>query len=183
MISPLWLSLGQRCVFRCNLPPAFLAEWPGLFTCHCGNTGVEWTPNKSRHTNWLWKRQFSHHSCRDSNLQPFDHESGALTNKLSLFYCCSFQTFHFNEKTWACSPAMRLSTAQTLHVSFFLTGHVSNIFQTAALTSTELSTVIPLLVTLSHLTSCQVTGSTPLYKDIVSSSSKLKGKLVSYVSQ
>ena len=22
----------------------------GLFTCHCGNTGVEWTPNKSQHT-------------------------------------------------------------------------------------------------------------------------------------
>ena len=28
------------CVFRCNLPPALLAEWPGSFTCHCGNTGV-----------------------------------------------------------------------------------------------------------------------------------------------
>ena len=27
------------CVFRCNLPPALLAEWPGSFTCHCGNVG------------------------------------------------------------------------------------------------------------------------------------------------
>ena len=24
------------CVFRCNLPPALLAEWPGSFTCCCG---------------------------------------------------------------------------------------------------------------------------------------------------
>ena len=29
------------CVFGCNLAPALLAEWPGSFTCYCGNTGVE----------------------------------------------------------------------------------------------------------------------------------------------
>ena len=38
------------CMFRCNLPPALLAEWPGSLTCHCGYTGVEQTPNKSQHT-------------------------------------------------------------------------------------------------------------------------------------
>ena len=27
---------------------------------------------------WLWRRKFSHCSCRDSNSQPFHHESGAL---------------------------------------------------------------------------------------------------------
>ena len=27
------------CVFRCNPPPALLAEWPGSFVCHCSNTG------------------------------------------------------------------------------------------------------------------------------------------------
>ena len=32
---------------------------------------------------WLWRRKFSCRSCRDSNSQPFDHESGALTNQLS----------------------------------------------------------------------------------------------------
>ena len=31
-------------VFGCNLPPALLAEWPGSFTCYCGNTGVERIP-------------------------------------------------------------------------------------------------------------------------------------------
>ena len=34
-----------RCMhFNCNLPPALLAEWPGSFTCYCGNTGVERIP-------------------------------------------------------------------------------------------------------------------------------------------
>ena len=44
--------VGSRgvCVFRCNHPPALLAEWPESFTCRCGNTGVERTPNKSQHT-------------------------------------------------------------------------------------------------------------------------------------
>ena len=32
------------CVFRCNLPPAFLEECLVSFTCHCGNTGVEQIP-------------------------------------------------------------------------------------------------------------------------------------------
>ena len=39
------------CEFRYNLPSALLAEWPGSFTCPCGNTGVKRTPNKSQHTN------------------------------------------------------------------------------------------------------------------------------------
>ena len=37
-------------MFRCNLPSLLLAEWPGSFTCHCSNMGVEQTPNKSQHT-------------------------------------------------------------------------------------------------------------------------------------
>ena len=34
----------------------------------------------------LWKRKFSRRSCRDSNWQPFDHESGAQISKLSVSY-------------------------------------------------------------------------------------------------
>ena len=51
IISPpriLWVKVV--CVFRCIMPPALLAEWPRSFTCHCGNTGVEQTSNKSQHT-------------------------------------------------------------------------------------------------------------------------------------
>ena len=36
------------CKFICNLPPAPLTEWLGSFTCHCGNTSVEQTLNKSQ---------------------------------------------------------------------------------------------------------------------------------------
>ena len=32
-----------------NLPPALLAEWPGSFTCYCGNTGWNGYRNKSQH--------------------------------------------------------------------------------------------------------------------------------------
>ena len=50
--QPTLTSLGQgcKCMFRCNLSPVLLAEWLGSFMCHCGNTGVERTPNKSWHT-------------------------------------------------------------------------------------------------------------------------------------
>ena len=50
-VSQLWLRWVKGvCVFRCNLPPALLAEWPGSFTYHCGNMGLERTPNKTQHT-------------------------------------------------------------------------------------------------------------------------------------
>ena len=49
IVSPLRLRWVKGvCVIRCNLPPALLAEWPGSFTCHCGNTGMERTSNKNR---------------------------------------------------------------------------------------------------------------------------------------
>ena len=51
IVSPLRLRwVKVVCVFSWNFPPALLAEWPGSFTFHCGNTGVERTPNKSHHT-------------------------------------------------------------------------------------------------------------------------------------
>ena len=50
VVGPLRLRWAKSvCTFRCNLPPALLAEWPGSFTCHCSNTDLEWTPNKSQH--------------------------------------------------------------------------------------------------------------------------------------
>ena len=51
-VSPLrfrWVK--GVCVIKCNLPLALFAEWPGSFTCHCGNTGLEHTRNKSQNRN------------------------------------------------------------------------------------------------------------------------------------
>ena len=45
------------CRFRRNLPPALLAERPGSFTCHCNNTKVEETLNKTQHTNLSLKKR------------------------------------------------------------------------------------------------------------------------------
>ena len=51
IVSPFWLWWVKGvCMFRCNLPPALLAEWLGSCMCHFGNTGVEQTLNKSQHT-------------------------------------------------------------------------------------------------------------------------------------
>ena len=51
IVSPLRLRWAKDVhAFRCNLPLALLAELPGSFTCHYGNTGVGRTPNMSQHT-------------------------------------------------------------------------------------------------------------------------------------
>ena len=91
--TPTSLGQGGVWVFRCNLPSALLAEWPGSFTYHCGNMGVERILNKSQHKSWLWRRKFSCRSCRDSKSQPFDHKSGALTNKLSQLWLSTIKLF------------------------------------------------------------------------------------------
>ena len=70
-------------MFRCNLPYAHLAEWPGSFTRYRSNTGWNGLWIRVSTQSSLWRRKFSCHSCWDSNSQPFDHESCAVTNKLS----------------------------------------------------------------------------------------------------
>ena len=58
IVSPLRLRWVRGvCVFRGNLPPTTLAEWPGSFTYHCGNTGVERIPNMSQHTKLTLERK------------------------------------------------------------------------------------------------------------------------------
>ena len=68
-------------MFSCSLPPALLAEWPGSFTAVIrGGTDIKIRVSTE---NRPWRRKFSRRSCRDSNPQPFNHESGALTTELS----------------------------------------------------------------------------------------------------
>ena len=69
--------------FSCNLPPVLLAGWLGFFMCYSDNTGMD-TEIRVSTESWPWRWKFSSHSCQDSNPQPFDHESGTLTTKLSL---------------------------------------------------------------------------------------------------
>ena len=44
-------------MFGCNLPPALLAEQAGSFTCHCGNMGMERTPNKRQHAKLILEKK------------------------------------------------------------------------------------------------------------------------------
>ena len=50
-------------------------------------TAVTWGWNRYRNKvsteSWPWRSKLSCRSCRDSNPQPFNHESGALTTELS----------------------------------------------------------------------------------------------------
>ena len=84
IVRPLWICwVKSVCMFRCNLPSALLAEWLGSFMCHCSNTGLERTPNKSQYTKLTQNKKIIPCSCQDLNLQPFDHESGILSPELS----------------------------------------------------------------------------------------------------
>ena len=59
MVSPPHLRWVKGvCMFRGNLPPALLAEWPGSFTCHCSNMRVERTLNKSQLTKFTLEKMF-----------------------------------------------------------------------------------------------------------------------------
>ena len=80
--SPLLTLLGQGCLaITCHL--RFLVEWLGSFTCHCSNTGLEWTLDKeSAHK--------VDSGAENSPTTPariwtcnLSIKSGALTNKLS----------------------------------------------------------------------------------------------------
>ena len=126
MVSPLRLRwLEDVYVFRFNLSPAFLAEWPGCFTCYCDNTWVERTPNKrqyikltlERKKKKLWRRKFFRHFCRDSNPQPCDHESGALTNKLPSLPCVFRAWPIFTEQTCAATGTSSRPTASWILAS------------------------------------------------------------------
>ena len=79
MISPLRLRWFKGvCLFRCNLPPTLLAEWPWSFMCRCDNTGGGTdTEEESEQKKKTLEMEILPRSYQDSNSQPFDQESGA----------------------------------------------------------------------------------------------------------
>ena len=84
IVSPLRLRWVKGvCVFRCNLPPALLAEWSGYFTCNCRNTGVERTPNKSQHTKLTLEKKILPPLLSGFELATFRSRVRCSNNKLS----------------------------------------------------------------------------------------------------
>ena len=99
IVSPLRLRWVKGvCVFRCNLPPALLAEWPGSFTSHCGNTGVEQTPNKSHNTKITLEKKILPPLLLGFELATFLSWVRHFTNKLSwlLWYMTHFDAWLIN---------------------------------------------------------------------------------------
>ena len=71
-------------VYTCLGVTSHLHFWQNdrdLFTCYCGNTGVERIPKYELAQKV--EQKLSRRSCQDSNPRLFDHESGALTTELS----------------------------------------------------------------------------------------------------
>ena len=53
------------------------------FTCHCGNTGAERTPNKSQHRKLNVEKKILPPPMPDSNSQHFGHKSGVYLQAIS----------------------------------------------------------------------------------------------------
>ena len=97
--QPTPTSLGQRCicVFRCNLPPALLADQPGSFTCHCDSTGVEQTLNKSQHTKLTLEKKTLLPLLPGFELATFQSQvwhSNQQAIPDPVFHCMSIQRFY-----------------------------------------------------------------------------------------
>ena len=75
-------------LFGCNTPPALLAEWPGPFSCHCGYTGVERTPNKSQHTKMTLEKKILPPLLPGFELATFRSRVWRSTKQLSTFRHC-----------------------------------------------------------------------------------------------
>ena len=109
--QPTPTSLGQGCMdVAYNLPPALLAEWPGCFKCHCSNTGVERTPNKSKHTKLTLEKKihvslmpgFELATFRSRIRRSYKQAIPAMEEACSLNYTitnsiipCSWQASHY----------------------------------------------------------------------------------------
>ena len=84
IVNPLRLRWVKGvCVFTCSQPPALLAEWPRSFTCHCGNTGVAQTQNKSQHSKLTPEKKILPPLLPGFELATFQSRVRLFTNKLS----------------------------------------------------------------------------------------------------
>ena len=136
MVSPLGLHwVKDACLFRCNLPPALLAQWSGSFTCLCGNMGVGRTPNKSQHTKLTLEKKFlppllpgfelatfrsrvrrsyqqatSVTRCSTGNMWPYPPKRGILIVSMKFWFLqtCKEHSFSFQMIPRLCKCAYRL---------------------------------------------------------------------------
>ena len=102
--APVYSSLSFKatyimCMFKRNLPPAHLAEWPGSFMCHCCNTGVErLLKQESEQKVDSGEENFPTAPAGESNPQPSDYGALPLSDPRPRFlrfrYFPSYQMSH-----------------------------------------------------------------------------------------
>ena len=100
--APVYSSLSFKatyimCMFKRNLPPAHLAEWPGSFMCHCCNTGVERLLKQESEQKVDWRRKFSHRSRRGIEPATFRLRSSATERSTPPFSAFSLFSIVSNE--------------------------------------------------------------------------------------
>ena len=72
IVSQIWLHwVKSVCVFRWNLPPALLAEWPGSFTCYFSNMEVDRQRIRVSAQSQLWIKKILPLSCHPSTNTNF----------------------------------------------------------------------------------------------------------------
>ena len=82
--QPLWFCWVKGiCPFICKLPPALLAEWLGSCSCHCSNTELEWTLNRSQHRKLTLEKKILPPLLLRFKLTTFLSQVQHSTNKLS----------------------------------------------------------------------------------------------------
>ena len=114
IVSPLGLCWVKGvCVFRCNLPPALLAEWQRSFTCHCVNRGVEWTLNKSQHAKLTLEKKILPPLLPEFELTTFWSQVWR-SNQQAIPAPLSVWTLNFKVPIYYSSLAQQLSTAWNL---------------------------------------------------------------------
>ena len=98
--------------FRYNLPPALLLEWPGSFTCHCSNIGVEQAPNKSQHTKLTLEKKILPPRLPGFELVTFRWRVWSSANKLSRL------SYHWLPCYWHQLTEVRLSFCNRINETF-----------------------------------------------------------------
>ena len=90
--SRVYTSLGVTCHLH------FLAKWLGPIRWHCGNTGVEGTPNKSQHTKFTLEKKILPPLLLGLTLTTFWSQVPYSTNKLSRLHRIACTYWHYSHE-------------------------------------------------------------------------------------
>ena len=106
------------CMFRCHLPPALLAEWPGSLMCHCCNAEAEQTLNKSQHAKLAREKKILLPLLPGLKLTTLQSQVWCFTNKLSwlMKHLATVMSAHWATVDWSLSKEWNYCVRAKLHL-------------------------------------------------------------------